>query len=61
MIYREREGAFARSWTNFDAVKKGELIARYSDGVELRALEDGFMIMPHEAAARGDEWFYCAV
>ena len=58
---REREGAYARPWKNFDLVKKGEVVARYADGAELTAPEDAFMIMPFNGAAIGEEWFYLAV
>jgi len=61
VIYREREGAFARPWSNCDPVKAGQVLARYADGVELAAPEDGFMIMPFEGAAAGEEWYYLAV
>lgn len=61
MVRREREGKFARPWKNFDPVAKGEPIARYADGVELLAPEDAFVVMPYEAAAVGEEWYYLAV
>ena len=60
MVRREREGAFARPWSNFDPVTKGEVLARYADGVELRAPEDSVVVMPYEAAAVGEEWYYLA-
>jgi predicted deacylase len=61
VFYREREGAFTRAWKNFDHVKKGEVLARYADGAELASPEDGFVIMPYDAAEPGEEWFYLAV
>lgn len=61
VVYRERDGAFARPWNNFDLVRKGQVVARFADGVELTANEDGFLIMPFEAAPIGDEWYYLAV
>lgn len=60
VVYREREGAFARPWSNFDPVKSGEVLARYADGVELTASEDGFMLMPFAGAELGGEWYYLA-
>lgn len=61
VVRREREGKFARPWRNFDAVKAGEILARYGDGVELLAPEDALVVMPYEAAAVGEEWYYLAV
>lgn len=61
MVRREREGAFARPWSNFDPVKKGDVLARCADGEEMRAPEDAFVVMPYEAAAVGEEWYYLAV
>lgn len=61
VVRREREGAFARPWENFDRVAKGEAVARYADGVELLAEADAFVIMPYAAAALGEEWYYLAV
>lgn len=61
VVRREREGSFVRPWKNFDPVTKGQVIARYVDGVELAAPEDSFVVMPYEAAAVGEEWYYLAV
>jgi predicted deacylase len=61
VVRREREGKFERPWKNFDPVKKGEIVARYADGVEIVASEDAFVVMPYEAAAVGEEWYYLAV
>ena len=61
MVRREREGAFVRPWKNFDPVKKGEPIARYADGVELRSPEDGCVVMPFDGTGVGEEWYYLAV
>jgi predicted deacylase len=61
LVRREREGKFERPWSNFDPVKKGQVLARYADGVELAAPEDSFIVMPYEAAAIGEEWYYLAL
>jgi predicted deacylase len=61
VFYREREGAFARAWKNFDPVKKGEVLARYADGAEVLAPEDAVVVMPYDATKVGEEWFYLAV
>ena len=60
VIRREREGVFIRDWKNFDAVKKGEALARYTDGVMVAAPRDGFVVMPYVAAGLGEEWLYLA-
>lgn len=60
VVRRERDGAFARPWKNFDAVRKGELLARYADGEELRSPDDAVIVMPFDQAALGDEWLYLA-
>lgn len=60
VVFREREGTFARPWSNFDPVKEGQVLARYADGAELTAPEDGFVIMPFEGAELGGEWYYLA-
>lgn len=61
VVRRDRAGAFARPWKNFDVVKKGEPIARYADGVALSAPEDGLVVMPYAGAGVGEEWYYLAV
>lgn len=61
VVYREREGSFVHDWKNFDAVEKGEVLSRYSDGVEFTAPEDGYVVMPYASAPFGEEWFYLAV
>lgn len=61
VVYRERDGAFAREWKNFDPVKRGELLARRAGGAELTAPEDGYVLMPFEGAEIGKEWYYLAV
>lgn len=60
MFTREREGAFAKDWKNFDAVKKGEPLARYADGEVLVSPADGVVVMPFAQANAGDEWLYLA-
>jgi hypothetical protein len=61
VFYREREGELAWEWQNFDTLNADEVLARYADGGELTAPEDGFIVMPFEAAEFGSEWFYFAV
>jgi predicted deacylase len=52
--------AFAREWSSFDRLAKGDLIATRHDGTELRAPEDGFIVFPDHKALPGNEWFYLA-
>jgi predicted deacylase len=52
--------AFAREWSSFNRLAKGELIATRHDGAELRAPEDGFIVFPDHKALPGNEWFYLA-
>jgi predicted deacylase len=52
--------AFAREWSSFNALAKGDLIATRADGTELRAPEDGFIVFPDHKALPGNEWFYLA-
>lgn len=59
-VRKKGPGAFAKPWKSFDPVGKGELLARYDDGSEVRAAEDSYVIMPHAEVAVGDEWLYLA-
>ncbi len=52
--------AFAREWSSFNRLAKGDLIARRADGTELRAPEDGFIVFPDHKALPGNEWYYLA-
>jgi predicted deacylase len=51
---------FVKSWTSFDPLTEGELIARRADGQEVRATEAGYIVFPDHAALPGNEWFYFA-
>jgi predicted deacylase len=57
-VVREAGGGFARDWTHFDSVRKGGLIATYSDGREFRAEYDGCILFPTPDAVVGEAWFY---
>ncbi|MBI5247240.1 MAG: succinylglutamate desuccinylase/aspartoacylase family protein [Elusimicrobia bacterium] len=61
LILREEAGRFVRPWANFHRVAKGELIARYDNGNEIRADEDSYIVMPFADAPVGAEWLYLAV
>jgi predicted deacylase len=51
---------FARPWSSFDCLQKGDLIGHRHDGTALIAQEDGRIIFPDANAAAEDEWFYLA-
>ncbi len=58
VIYRQREGALARQWKNFDPVQGGETIATYDDGEALTAPGNGLVIIPYPECPVGQEWYY---
>ncbi len=51
---------FAKTWTSFDALKAGDLIATRADGTPVRAEHDGHIVFPDPNAMPGHEWFYLA-
>jgi predicted deacylase len=58
-VFRREEGAvMAKPWRHFDAVAKGEAMAKLSSGKILPAPEDGFIVLPKEKAVTGEEWFF---
>ncbi len=54
------EDSFAREWTSFDRLAKGDLIATRHDGTKLTAPEDGWIVFPDFKAQPGHEWYYLA-
>jgi predicted deacylase len=61
VIDRHAEGdQFAKTWTSFDVLAEGELIAQRADGTELRAPRAGHIVFPDVSARPGHEWFYLA-
>lgn len=61
VIDRHAEGdRFVRTWTSFDALIEGELIAVREDGAEVRAPQAGYIVFPDVGALPGHEWFYLA-
>ena len=61
VVDRHAEGDhFAKTWTSFDPLAAGELIAVRADGSELRAPEAGYIVFPDVSAQPGHEWFYLA-
>ena len=58
-VFRREAGAeLAKPWRHFDPVAAGEPMARLAGGNVLAAPEDGFIVLPKEKAAPGEEWFY---
>lgn len=51
---------FARAWSSFDRVARGEVIATRADGTPLAAEKDGWILFPDAKAQPGHEWFYLA-
>ena len=61
VVDRHAEGdRFVKSWTSFDPLAEGELIAVRADGSELRAQQAGYIVFPDVSALPGHEWFYWA-
>ena len=61
VIDRHAEGdRFVKTWTSFDPLAEGELIAVRADGSELRAPRAGYIVFPDVGAQPGHEWFYLA-
>lgn len=51
---------FAREWSSFDRLAKGEAIATRNDGTVVSAQADGWIMFPDAKAEPGHEWFYIA-
>ncbi|HYC36258.1 MAG TPA: succinylglutamate desuccinylase/aspartoacylase family protein [Usitatibacter sp.] len=61
VIDRAHEGdRFAKEWSSFDPLAKGELIGTRHDGTEVRAPGDGWILFPDKGSKPGNEWFYLA-
>ena len=58
VIFKEFEGKFSKNYENLDKVKKGEIIATYSNGKTIVADYDCLIIFPNNNANISDEWFY---
>lgn len=61
MYMKLRDGDFTQDWKNMDPVKKGQVIARFSDGEEIAMPADGFLVLPKRDAVNGAEWFFWGV
>ena len=61
VIDRHAEGdRFTKTWTSFDPLAEGELIAVRADGTEVHAPSAGYIVFPDLSALPGHEWFYLA-
>ena len=56
-----REGDFVKALKHYDPVSAGDVIARYADGEEITAPEDGFIVLPKANAEPGQDWFFFGV
>ena len=60
MSYKQKPGHLVKKWGNFEAVKKGDVIARYDDGEEEVSPCDGVIYLPNDHEPIGAEWYYIA-
>jgi predicted deacylase len=51
---------FAREWSSFDRLAKGDVIATRNDGTVVAAQSEGWILFPDAKAEPGHEWFYIA-
>lgn len=58
VCFKEYEGKFTKNYNELYKVKKGETIAIYDNGKEIKAEEDYLIIFPNKKAKIGEEWFY---
>ena len=63
VFIKEKSGELIKDWRHCDQVQKGDLIAKYDDGEELLAPDDGLIILPFAASnhEKREEWFYFGV
>ncbi len=54
------DDSLSRSWSNFDAVVEGDIVAIRHDGSQVVAESDGYVLLPDSHALAGGEWFYLA-
>jgi predicted deacylase len=54
------DDGFARQWSSYQALQRGDLIGQRADSTPLRAVDDGFIVFPNPNALPGNEWFYFA-
>jgi len=61
VFYKTENGKWTQEWKNFDFVKKGQNLAKNSNGASIVAKEDGYIILPKDTEKIGAEWFYFGV
>lgn len=61
VIWRQEGWEFVKPWVHLDRLTKGQVLAKHPDGQEIRAAQDGYMILPKLDCPIGDEWFYLGV
>ena len=57
-IIKEDGLTMAKDWRHLDPVQRGDLLATYGDGREIRAEKDGVILLPFKDAKDGAELFY---
>ena len=57
-IIKKNEGRMLRNYRHMTPIVKGEVLAVYNNGEEIKAPFDGYIIMPNHEALTGSEWFY---
>ena len=60
VIFKEKEGTLIKLWENFEPVKKGDILATYTDGSNVPSPSDGVIVMPDVRAdmPAEEEWLY---
>ena len=61
VVIKDKNGQLSSDFNHLDIIKSGELIAVYSDGEEIRADADCYILIPNSTAEVGMEWFYLGV
>lgn len=61
VVFKERDGRFLQPLHHLQMVQAGTELARYDDGMVIKASYDARLIMPKEDTAIGHEWLYMAV
>lgn len=58
VFYKKSEGVLVNNRTHLDRIGRGEIIATYDNGEEIKAEKDCYMILPNSGCKIDDEWFY---
>ncbi len=57
-VIKQRAGRLCRAYKHLDRVFAGDTLAVYDDGESLKALKDGYILLPNLNAEIGTEWYY---